>query len=263
MDLGLKGKIAIVSGASRGIGKAIAFGFASEGATLAICSRTKSDIEKTGDEIRRKTGVEVLSAVCDITHSTEIKEFTSKVINQFQKVDILVNNGGGPPPGTFSDLEPKEWGKAVELNLLSYINFSREVIPHMRKQKWGRIINITSTSVKQPIDHLILSNSVRAGVIGFAKSISNELARENILVNNVCPGMTRTERTIELTEAIAKRKEISIEDAMKHREKEIPLGRFAEPKEIASLTVFLASEQASYITGTTIQVDGGFIRSSM
>lgn len=263
MDLGLKGKIAIVSGASRGIGKAVAFGLAEEAASLAICARTQKDIETTAEEIRSKTGVEVLPFVCDITRVNEIQSFISKVIQRFQKVDILVNNGGGPPPGTFSDLHPEEWGKAIELNLLSFVNFSREVIPFMKKQKWGRIINITSTSVKQPIDHLILSNTARAGVIGFAKSISNELARENILVNNVCPGMTRTERTIQLTEELAKREGVSFDEAMNHREGEIPLGRFAEPEEIANLVVFLASEQASYITGTTIQVDGGAVRSTM
>lgn len=263
MDLGLKGRVAIVSGASRGMGKEIALGLAQEGAKVAICARTEKDLERTGEEIRKITGVEVLPIVCDITHPEEIRSLTSKVIQRFEKVDILINNGGGPPPGTFSDLAPEEWKKAIELNLLSFIDFCREVIPHMKTQRWGRIINIASTSVKQPIEHLILSNTARTGLIGFAKSLSNELARENILVNNVCPGMTRTERMIQLTEAMAKREGISYEKAMEHRMMEIPMGRFAEPEEIAHLVVFLASEKASYITGATIQVDGGIVKSTI
>lgn len=263
MDLGLKGRVAIVSGASRGMGKAVAFGLAEEGARVAICARTERDLERTAEEIREKTGAEVLPIVCDITRTNEIQSFTSKVIQQFQKLDILVNNGGGPPPGNFSDLPPEAWQKAMELNLLSFVNFCREVIPHMRKEKWGRIVNITSTSVKQPIDHLILSNTARTGLIGFAKSLSNELARENILVNNVCPGMTRTERMIQLTQALAEREGISYDKAMEDRLREIPMGRFAEPEEIAHLVVFLASEKASYITGATILVDGGIVKTTM
>jgi len=175
-------------------------------------------------------------------------------------VDILVCNAGGPPSGVFDEFSPEQWRQAIELNLMSTINLCRAVVPLMQKQRWGRIINITSVSAKQPIDGLILSNMSRAGVLGFSKSLANELARDNITVNCVCPGYTRTERVQELANRMAQRESIAVEAVFQRWEANIPMRRLGEPPELAALVVFLASERASYITGTAIPVDGGYIK---
>ena len=260
MDLGIRDKVAIVAASSRGLGKAVALGLAEEGVKLTICSREKESLEKTAEEIRAKTGVEVLVVQADVSRIEDIKNIVSETINRYSTVDILVNNAGGPPFGNFLDFSHKDWQKALELNLLSTINFTKEVIPYMRQQKWGRIINITSVAVKQPIDGLILSYTTRAGVTGFAKTVSNEFARDNILVNNVCPGRILTDRIIHLAEDRAKRDKKNFEDVINSMEQDLPIGRIGKPEELADLVVFLASERASYITGTTIQVDGGIVK---
>lgn len=260
MDLGIRDKVAIVGASSKGLGKAVALGLAEEGVKLTICSRGKESLEKTAEEIRAKTDVEVLAVQADVSRIEDIKNIVSETINRYSTVDILVNNAGGPPFGNFLDFSHKDWQKALELNLLSTINFTKEVIPYMRKQKWGRIINIASVAVKQPIDGLILSNTARAGVIGFAKTVSNEFARDNILVNNVCPGRILTDRIIHLAQERAKRDNKTFEDVINSMEQDLPIGRIGKPEELADLVVFLASERASYVTGTTIQVDGGVVK---
>ncbi len=260
MDLGLKDKVAIVAASSKGLGKAVALGLAEEGAKLTICSRGKDNLEKTAEEINLKTGTEVLAVRGDVSKINDVKDIIFKTVKRYGTVHILVNNSGGPPLGDFLNFSPADWQKAIELNLLSTINLTREVIPFMQKQKWGRIINITSVAVKQPIEGLILSNTSRTGVIGFAKSISNEFAKDNILVNNICPGRILTDRIIQLAQERAKRGAGSVEEVINLWEKDIPIARIGKPKELADLVVFLSSERASYITGVTIQVDGGIVK---
>lgn len=260
MDLGIKNKVAIVAASSKGLGKAVALGLAEEGVNLTISARGKEAVERTAEEIRSKTGVEVLAVQADVSNPEDVKRIVSETISVYSTVHILVNNAGGPPLGGFLDFSREDWQKALELNLLSTINLTREVIPYMRRQKWGRIVNITSVAVKQPIDGLILSNTARAGVIGFAKTISNEFGRDNILVNNVCPGRILTDRIVHLAEERARKDNKTTKEVIDSMELDIPIGRIGKPKELADLVVFLASERASYITGTTIQVDGGLVR---
>jgi 3-oxoacyl-[acyl-carrier protein] reductase len=260
MDLGIKNKVAIVTASSKGLGKAVAFGLAEEGIRLTICSRGKEALNKTAEEIKSETKAEVLAIIGDVTKPDDVKEIVSQTVNKYGNVHILVNNAGGPPLGDFLNFSLEDWQKALKLNLLSTINLTREVVPFMQNQKWGRIINITSVAVKQPIEGLILSNTSRAGVIGFAKSIANEFARDNILVNNVCPGRILTDRIIYLAEERAKMAMVSTDDIMNSWERDIPIGRIGKPKELADLVVFLSSERASYITGVTIQVDGGIVK---
>jgi 3-oxoacyl-[acyl-carrier protein] reductase len=204
--------------------------------------------------------VEVLSIATDVSKIEEVGEAVSQTVSKYGTVHILINNAGGPPLGDFLQFSLQDWQRALELNLLSTISFTREVIPFMQRQKWGRIVNITSTAVKQPIDGLILSNTARAGVIGFAKSISNEFARDNILINNVCPGRILTDRIVQLAEERAKRSNVNVEEVIRSWEQDIPIKRLGKPEELADLVAFLVSERASYITGTTIQVDGGMVK---
>ena len=260
MDLGIKDKVAIVCASSKGLGKAVALGLAREGVKLTLCARGKGDLDKTADEIASETGADVLAIECDVSKTADIKKVVDETVKKYKRIDILVNNAGGPPTGTFLDFSLDDWQKAIELNLLSTITFSREALPFMKEQKWGRIINITSVAVKQPIDGLILSNTARAGVIGLAKTLSNEFGPYNITVNNVCPGRILTDRITHLASEKAKREGTSVEDALTAMETDVPLRRIGRPEELASLVVFLASEKASYITGTTIQVDGGLTK---
>jgi len=260
MDLGIKDRVAIVAASSKGLGKATALGLAIEGAKLTICSREKETLERTAQEISSQTGTDVLALSCDVSKTSEIKNVVKETVNKYSKVDILINNAGGPPVGAFLDFTLEDWQKAIELNLFSTITFSNEVIPYMKENKWGRIVNITSMSVKQPIDGLILSNTVRAGIAGLAKTLSNELAPYNILVNNVCPGRIYTDRITFLAYERAKKEGKSFDDVISEMGADVPVGRIGKPEELANLIVFLASERASYITGTTIQVDGGLTK---
>ena len=257
MDLGIKGKIAVITASSSGIGKAIAEGLASEGCNIAICSRSKTALIETSREIKTKHQIEPFWGICDLNNQKEIENFYEAIKKQFGKIDILVNNCGGPVPGLFRDLSEQDWDNAFKQVLLSVVRFSNLVIPQMVDQEWGRIINITSVAVKQPVQNLMLSNSLRAGVTGFAKSLSNEFGNNNITVNNVAPGYTLTHRLYELAVTRAKASGKSHEEILFDMAKDVPMNRLGSPEEIAAIVVFLASQKASYITGTTIQVDGG------
>jgi len=263
MDLGLNDKVALVTASSKGLGKAVAIGLAREGAKVVICGRHKKDLTAASDEVAHTTGVTPLAVRADVTKVKDIKQLVRTSIRKFGTVHILVTNAGGPPTGEFVNLLDEQWFDAVNLNLMSAVRLIREVIPYMQKQKWGRIINITSASVKQPIEQLMLSNSIRAAVVGMAKTLSNEVAKYNVLVNNVAPGFTLTKRLEELAEGLAKQRGITKEDVLAGYAKSTPIGRLASPEEFANLVVFLASERASYITGTTIQVDGGYVKGIM
>ena len=260
MDLDLSGKTAIVSAGSKGIGKAIALGLAREGARVAICSRNPDNLSQAAQEIQAVADFEVLAVPVDVMKPEAIENFVSTIVQRQGKIDILVNNAGGPPVGTFADFEDEDWESAFNLTFMSVVRFVRAVLPHMRKTDGGRIINVTSTSVKQPLENLLLSNSIRPAVIGLAKSLANELAAEGILVNNICPGSIYTDRIKDNVAAQVKATGQSKESIMQEYEAKIPLGRLGEPVELADLAVFLASPRASYITGATLQVDGGLIR---
>lgn len=257
MELGIQGKTAAVAAASGGLGRAIAEELAREGANVAICSRDATRIEQAASEITRETEAEVLAIAADVSKGTEASRFVQEATQRFGGVDILVTNAGGPSPGGFDDFDDSAWQKAFELNLLSTVRMIREALPQMQERNWGRIIVLTSTSVKAPIPNLILSNSIRAGVLGMAKSLSSEVAQFNITVNNICPGRIDTNRVRSLDESTAKRSGRSPEDVRRERESQIPMRRYGSPEELAYLATFLASEKASYITGTSIQVDGG------
>jgi len=260
MDLGLKGKVALVAASSAGIGRAVALGLAAEGAAVACCARTAATLEETAGDIRRRTGAEVLAIPTDLTRPEEIRRLVEGACDRFGRIDILVNNAGGPKPGTFADLAERDWQEAITLTLLSTLRLAAAVIPRMQQQRGGRIIHIMSVSIKQPLDNLILSNTLRAGVCGLAKSLANELGRDGILVNTVCPGATMTDRFVAVHRGVAERRGVPVEEVIAARAKEVPLGRIGTPEEVANLVVFLASERASYITGCTIPVDGGFTR---
>jgi 3-oxoacyl-[acyl-carrier protein] reductase len=260
MDLGLQNRAALVAAASKGLGKAVAFELAREGAAVTICARNRDQLLATRDEIQAETGQDVRALIADVTDRGQIDSVVAEMTKEADRLDILVCNAGGPPSGLVQDLSPADYLAALELNLLSTINLCYAAIPHMKKQKWGRIINITSVSAKQPIDTLVLSNTARAGVLGFSKSLSNQVAPFGITVNCVCPGYTKTERVEELAKAFEDNGKGSVQDFYETIEKMIPAGRFASPEEFAAAVAFLASQRASYITGAALPIDGGFIK---
>lgn len=261
VNLGLRKRVAIVTGSSRGIGKAIAHGLAREGAKVTICARNEERLRKASEEIEVSTGTEVLPVRADLRKKESIESMVKRTAEKFGRVDILVNNTGGPPPGLFLETTEEDWRDAVDSLLMSVINCCREVIPYMKEHTWGRILNMTSFAAKQPAERLVLSNAIRAGILGLTKTLSNELAEYGILVNAVCPGWTLTRRVEELAKSTAKKVGRTCEEVIAEWASEIPLGRLAKPVEIADLVVFLASDKASYVTGAVIQVDGGFIKS--
>ena len=260
METGLRNRVAIVAGSSQGLGRATAFGLAAEGAHVAICSRNPQTLEHVASTIRQRFGVEVHAEAVDVRSSPAIDQFVQNVHSVFGRVDVCVPNAGGPPAKDFLQISDREWDDAFALNLRSAAAFARAVIPHMQKQHWGRIIIISSISVRQPQPQLILSNAVRAGVMGLIRSLANEFGKDNITINNVGPGYTATDRLKELSAKLSTasgRSEQEIEQTWKDQ---IPLGRLGEPEEVADAIVWLASERASFITGQTILVDGGMYK---
>lgn len=260
MDLGLRGKVALVPASSQGLGKAVALAFAREGARVAVCSRRLDAVEATAEEARR-LGAEVLALAADLTRAEDIATLVQRTVEHFGGIDILVTNAGGPPAGRFDDFDDAAWQAGYELTLLSAIRLIRAALPSMRQRGGGVIITMTSSSIKQPIPNLILSNVFRAGVAALAKTLAEELAPDNIRVNNVVPGRIATERVAQLDQANAARLGVDVETVRQSMLAQIPLHRYGEPEEFADAVVFLASERASYITGATLQVDGGMIRS--
>ncbi len=261
MDLGLKGKSVIVAASSKGLGKAIAQQYAAEGAHVLLSSRTEEELKKAADEIINNTGNEnVRYQVCDVTDAAQIKSLVETAIDWNGRVDVLVNNAGGPPAGLFNDFTDEDWQNAFELNLLSVIRLIREVLPSMKEYGAGRIVNVASGSIKETLNNLILSNTFRLGIVGLAKSLSQELGKDNILINTVGPGRIATERLKQLDEFRANAQGITVEEVHQKSVRAIPLGRYGEPEEFAKMVVFLGSSANTYITGQTIIVDGGLIK---
>ena len=261
MDFGLKDKVAVIGGASKGLGRACAEVLAEEGMKLVICSRSQASIEEAATAIRKNTGVEVLAFAGDLDQHATIKELFAATLKKFDRVDVLISNSGGPPLAKAVDATEEQWAVAVQRSLLFFARMAREALPPMRVQKFGRIINILASTIYQPIPNLALSGATRMGVVAFAKSLADEVGRDGILVNNVCPGSLLSERMLGNVTARAKELGISLEKALEERAKETAVGRIGEPRELANLVAFLASGKSSYITGTTIRVDGGLVRS--
>lgn len=260
MDLGLKDRVAVVAGSSRGLGRAIADALAVEGAAVVVNGRDAAGLERVRAEIADATGARVEAIAGDLTDPARAAALVTEAIARLGRVDILVTNTGGPPAGPFESHSAEAWRQAVAQNLDSVVNLVRAALPGMKQRRWGRIVNVTSITVKQPVENLILSNSIRAAVTGFAKTVANEAAPFGVTINNVLPGFTRTERLVHLAEDIAARKGGTVSDAYAGWEKEIPMGRLGEPRELGAVAAFLCSEQASYVTGQSVAVDGGWIR---
>ena len=260
MDLELKGRRVLVTGASAGIGLATARGFLAEGARLAICSRSREHLDRALRELDRQGSQGVLAVPADLSQPEAAAALFAQVREAFGGVDVLVNNVGGPPPGNTATVDDAAWQRTVELTLMSAVRMTRAVLPGMRQQRWGRIVNVSSSSVKQPIDNLLLSNSIRLAVLGWAKTLANEVAGDNVLVNTVCPGWTRTQRVQEILGARARQGAAELSAVEDSIARGIPQRRIAEPREIADVVVFLASARASYISGAALQVDGGIVQ---
>lgn len=261
MDLGLKGKVALVCGGSRGMGRAIVFRLAQEGCHLAVVARQSKDLKILANEIKRNFGVSVLAISSDLATVQHVPRTIRKVQNRFGKLHILINNAGGPPPGTFFEVSDADWKRAINQNLQSLIILTREAIPLMKKQNFGRILNIASQVIKEPLPGMILSNTVRSGVVAFAKTISHELASCGITVNTLCPGPIFTDRLKSLIQQKARKEKRTFQSVLREVQNAIPMRRIGSPEEFADMAVFLVSERASYITGTTIAVDGGITKS--
>lgn len=263
MDLGLNGKIALVAASSRGLGKATARALAEEGARIVMCARNQDDLEAAADRLCADTGAEVRTIVCDLTNQQGPATAVQQTVEAMGGLDILVTNIGGPPVGAFADLDDAAWHGGHDAILMSAVRLIREALPSMRKRGGGRIINIASISAKEPIDRLMLSNAYRAALVSMAKTLAGELAADNILINNVCPGRIATDRLVALDQARAEAENVSVEEIRAQAQRQIPLGRYGQADELASLITFLASSRASYITGTTILCDGGLFRGLM
>ena len=260
MDLGLKDRVALVAASSQGLGLATAEAFAAEGCQVAMCARNQKALEAGAEKIKRQHKVDVLTEAFDVTDPAAVSNFVAAVAAKFGSVDICVTNAGGPPAKGFLASTLEDWQKAIDTNFLSTVYFAREVIPHMQKKHWGRIITITSITTKQPVPDLVLSNAVRAAVVGLVKSLANEFGKDGILVNNVGPGFTATDRLKELAKARSAATGKSEQEIFDAWAADAPLKRLGDPRELAETIVWLASERASYITGQTVLVDGGMYK---
>ena len=257
MDTGLKGRVAIVAGSSAGIGKATALAFAAEGAHLALCARRQAELDQVADEARSRFGVETFTQAFDVGDPADVQAFVQAVHAKFGRIDICVPNAGGPPAKPFLDTTLEDWERTWQLNLRSAIVFAQAVLPPMQQQHWGRIVTLTSYTVKQPVPELVLSNTIRAGMMGLVRSLAGQFGKDGITINNVGPGFTSTDRSRSLLETRAKNRNVSFEQVKGDLEREIPIGRMAKPEEVGQTIVWLASEAAASITGQTILVDGG------
>ena len=260
MDLGLKNRVALVAASSQGIGLATAEAFAAEGCRVAMCARNRQNLESAADKLRKQYGVEVMTEAFDVTDAAAVSQFVAGVASKFGAVDICVTNAGGPAAKGFLAASLEDWQHALDANFLSTVYFAREVIPHMQRKRWGRIITITSITTKQPVADLVLSNAVRAAVVGLVKSLANEFGKDGILVNNVGPGFTATDRLKQLARARSSASGKSEQEMFDGWAAEAPLKRLGEPREVAETIVWLASERASYVTGQTVLVDGGMYK---
>ncbi|MET3698769.1 3-oxoacyl-[acyl-carrier protein] reductase [Bacillus oleivorans] len=261
MDLGLKNKVAFVCASSKGLGKASALELAKEGAHVVLTGRDEKELQETKKQLQSLTESEVEYVVCDLTKKEDIENAVRYTIEKFNRIDILINNSGGPPSGTFEQFTDEDWYQSFELNLLSYVRCIRAVLPYMKEQNYGKIINLTSTSIKQPIPGLLLSNTFRTGVMGLSKTLATELAGFNILVNTVAPGRILTDRVQTLDSIKAEKTGMSLEEVQNHSKKSIPLGRYGKPEEFGAVVAFIASDKCSYVTGTSIIIDGGMVKS--
>jgi 3-oxoacyl-[acyl-carrier protein] reductase len=257
MDLGLKNRVALVAASSQGIGLATAEAFAAEGCRVAMCARNPERLHAAAEKIRKQHGSEVFADTLDVTDAVAVGSFVAAVADKFGSVDICVTNAGGPPAKGFLAASLDEWQRALAANFLSTVYFAREVIPHMQRKRWGRIITITSITTKQPVADLVLSNAVRAAVVGLVKSLANEFGKDGILVNNVGPGFTATDRLKELAKTRAAASGKTEKEMFEGWAADTPVKRLGEPREVAEAIVWLASERASYVTGQTVLVDGG------
>ncbi len=257
MDLHLKDRVAAIAGASAGLGYASALTLAKEGCRIAICARNPERLAKAAQSIREQAGVEVLALPTDVSQPAHAREFVQKVVAHFGRLDIVVANAGGPPSGPFTQMTDEQWQQAVQANLLSTVAMFHEALPTVQQSDQGRLIAITSISAKQPLPSLVLSNAARAGVHGMVKTLSREIAPTRVTVNAVCPGNIQTDRQIELAEQAAKREGISAEQALERRAATVPMGRMGEPMEFGAAVTFLCSQQAAFISGVALLVDGG------
>ncbi len=260
MDLGIRNRVAVVAASSRGMGRAVAAALAAEGAHLALCARNAETLAATAAEIRERSGVKVFEQALDVTDYAAVQRFIAETGERLGPVEICVTNAGGPPAGTFADFEPDDWRRAFELNFMSTLSFIREVLPGMKNRRWGRIVSITSTSVKQPIEGLILSNAVRAAVVGLMKSLTAEYGPHGILCNNVGPGLIATDRLLDISRKRAADAGVSEAEMLERMTQAVALRRVGQPEEFAAVVAFLCSERARYVTGNSVMIDGGLVK---
>ena len=260
MDLGIKNKVALVAAASQGLGKAAALSLAKEGVNLAICSRNEKAINAAAQEIASSTGVKVLPVVADVSNADDIDKLVQRVVKEYGTIHILVNNAGGPPVGKITSLPDVEWEKGYNLTLMSMVRLTRSVLPLMEKQQWGRVVTIVSLVAKQPMDDLLISSTIRPGILGLSKVLANQYGTFNITVNTICPGLIFTKRQEELSKSRSAEKNMTLEEYLADSAKQIPIGRLGKPEEIGDVIAFLASERASFINGINLLVDGGQVK---